>query len=426
MTRARPANPDPHTLRSPWRSDFPLLARRDASERGDPGDDGGLAYLDSGASTQKPAVVIDAVADFYRTGYANIHRGAYALSADATNAYEATRAKLAKLIHADGPDEIVFLRGTTEAINLVAQAWGRTFVKPGQQILISAMEHHANIVPWQMLCEQVGARLAVIPMDDAGVLDLDACERLLKRQQTALVAVAHISNALGTINPVAELARLARGHEARVLIDGAQAIAHAPLDVQALDADFYAFSGHKMYGPTGIGALYAKRDILAAMPPWQGGGDMIRSVSFEGTTYADPPARFEAGTPDIAGAVGLGAAVDYLQGAGLERIGEHEHALSQYMHQRLAEVPRLRLIGNAPDKAGIASFVLDGVHAHDVATVLDFHGVAVRAGHHCAEPVLRRFGLPATVRASLGIYNDADDIDALIAGLSKAVEMFAP
>ena len=395
--------------------DFPILARPVRGKR--------LAYLDNGATTQKPDSVIQAELDFYRHSNANIHRGVHWLSQHSTDLYEAGRERVRSLLNAARADEIVFTRGTTEGINLVAQSWGRSQLKPGDEIILSGMEHHSNIVPWQQLCEQTGAVLRVIPVTDSGELDMDAYGALLG-PRTRLVAVAHISNALGTVNPVSEVVRLARARNARVLIDGAQAVAHQAVDVQALDCDFYAFSGHKLYGPTGIGALYVRSELLGAMPPWQGGGDMIRTVSFERTTYADGPQRFEAGTPNIAGVIGLDAAIRYVQEVGLDRIAAHEHGLLDYATRALAEVPGLRLIGTAARKAGILSFVIDGIHPHDLGTILDMEGVAIRAGHHCAMPLMTRFGIPGTARASLALYNTASDIDALLAGLRKAQEMF--
>ncbi|MGF6971343.1 cysteine desulfurase/selenocysteine lyase [Paraburkholderia sp. WC7.3g] len=406
--------PDPRNVEH-WRADFPILGER---VHGRP-----LVYLDNGATTQKPASVIYAENAYYRHSNANVHRGVHLLSQRATDSFEAARAKIARFINAQRPEEIVFVRGTTEAINLVAQSYARPQIKPGDEIVISAMEHHSNIVPWQLVCEQTGAALKVVPIDDTGALDADAYERLLS-ERTRLVAVTHLANALGSINPVERIVAAARARGVPVLLDGAQAIAHLPVDVRAIDCDFYAFSGHKVYGPTGIGALYAKAALLEAMPPWQGGGDMIRSVTFEKTEYNAIPWKFEAGTPNIAGAIALGAALDYVDSLGMEVIAAHENELLAYATDALRVIPGLRFIGSARDKASILSFVLDGVHAHDVGTILDHHGIAVRAGHHCAMPVMQRFGVPATVRASLALYNTQQDIDALIEGLGKVREIF--
>jgi cysteine desulfurase / selenocysteine lyase len=406
--------PDPRNV-AHWRADFPILGERVHNRP--------LVYLDNGATTQKPASVIYAEGAYYRHSNANVHRGVHLLSQRATDAYEAGRGKIARFINAEGPEEIVFVRGTTEAINLVAQSYARPLLKPGDEILISEMEHHSNIVPWQLVCEQTGAALKVVPIDDTGALDADAYERLLS-ERTRLVAITHLANALGSITPVERIVGAAHAKGVPVLLDGAQAIAHLPVDVRALDCDFYAFSGHKMYGPTGIGALYAKAALLEAMPPWQGGGDMIRSVTFEKTEYNAIPWKFEAGTPNIAGAIALGTALDYIDGIGMEVIAAHEDDLLAYATDALRGTPGLRLIGTAPDKASILSFVLDGVHAHDVGTILDHHGVAVRAGHHCAMPVMQRFGVPATVRASLALYNTREDIDVLVEGLGKVKEVF--
>jgi cysteine desulfurase/selenocysteine lyase len=406
--------PDPRNV-AHWRADFPILGERVHSRP--------LVYLDNGATTQKPASVIYAEGAYYRHSNANVHRGVHLLSQRATEAYEAARGKIARFINAEGPEEIVFVRGTTEAINLVAQSYARPLLKPGDEILISEMEHHSNIVPWQLVCEQTGAALKVVPIDDTGALDADAYERLLS-ERTRLVAITHLANALGSITPVERIVGAAHAKGVPVLLDGAQAIAHLPVDVRALDCDFYAFSGHKMYGPTGIGVLYAKAALLEAMPPWQGGGDMIRAVTFEKTEYNAIPWKFEAGTPNIAGAIALGTALDYIDGIGMEVIAAHEDDLLAYATDALRGTPGLRLIGTAPDKASILSFVLDGVHAHDVGTILDHHGVAVRAGHHCAMPVMQRFGVPATVRASLALYNTREDIDVLVEGLGKVKEVF--
>lgn len=397
-------------------ADFPILALRVRGRR--------LAYLDNGATTQKPLSVINAERDFYLQSNANIHRGVHWLSQHATDLYEAARERVKGLLNARQAEEIVFTRGTTEAINLVAQSWGRSQLKAGDEIIVTGMEHHSNIVPWQLICEQTGAALRVVPVTDSGELRMDEFSALLG-PRTRLVAVAHVSNALGTINPVDEIVRLAHAAGAKVLVDGAQAVAHQAVDVQALDCDFYAFSGHKLYGPTGIGALYVRYEILKAMPPWQGGGDMIYTVSFEKSTYAPAPQRFEAGTPNIAGAIGLAAAIEYVQDVGLDDIQAHEQALMAYATPMLLELPGLRLIGTAAHKSGILSFVVEGIHPHDLGTILDTEGVAIRAGHHCAMPLMTRFGIPGTARASLGLYNDENDIDALVAALRKAQEMFA-
>jgi cysteine desulfurase/selenocysteine lyase len=397
------------------RKDFPILERRMHGQR--------LAFLDSAASAQKPRQVIETLSRFYAHDYANIHRGVYELSEVATRRYEEAREKVACLLGASSPREIVFTRNATEAINLVASSWGRRHVGEGDEILVSHMEHHANIVPWQLLCEERGARLSVVPIDDSGELMLEELEKRIG-PRTRLVSITHVSNALGTINPVAEIVRISHERGVPVLLDGAQAVPRMPVDVAALDCEFYVFSGHKVYGPTGIGALYAKAELLEAMPPYQGGGEMITSVTFEKSTWNEIPHKFEAGTPAIAEAVGLGAAVDYLTKLGLERTARHEDALLAYGSERLREIPGLRLIGTAREKTGVLSFVLDDVHPHDLATILDQAGVAIRAGHHCAQPVMQRYGVPATARASLGLYNDRDDIDQLVDGIGQALEVF--
>ncbi len=397
------------------RADFPIL---DQKLRGKP-----LVYLDSAASTQKPRAVIDAVARLYAEDYANVHRGVYQLGERATRAFEAGREATRRLLHAPEAREVILLRGATEAINLVAQSWGRRHVGAGDEILITAMEHHSNIVPWQMLCEERGARLVVAPIDDDGSLLLDELARRIG-PRTRLVAVAHVSNALGTVNPVQEIVELAHAQGVPVLIDGAQAVARMPVDVQALACDFYVFSAHKLYGPSGIGALWGRAELLEAMPPWQGGGEMIETVHFEKSTYAKIPHKFEAGTPHIAGGAGLAAAIGYVEAAGVERIGAHEDVLLALATEAVREVPGLRLIGTAPHKVGVLSFVIDGIHAHDVGTILDREGVAVRAGHHCAQPVMQRFGVPATVRASFGLYNSREDVGALLRGLRTVIEVF--
>ncbi|MBK8163505.1 MAG: cysteine desulfurase [Gammaproteobacteria bacterium] len=397
------------------RRDFPALQQQ---VYGRP-----LVYLDNAASAQKPAAVIDAIRGHYTDDYANVHRGLHYLSERASDAFEAARGKVRGFINAREDREIVFVRGTTEAINLVAASFGQAHLKAGDEILITELEHHSNIVPWQLLGERLGTVLKVAPVNDAGELRLDEFERMLG-PRTRLVAVTHVSNALGSINPVARIVELAHARGARVLIDGAQAIPHAAVDVRSLDCDFYAFSGHKLYGPTGIGVLYGKAELLESMPPYQGGGEMIREVSFMRSTYADLPHKFEAGTPHIVGAIGLGAAIDYLQGVGLESVARHEEDLLAYATARLREVPGLRLVGTAADKAGIASFLLDGVHTHDVGTILDRHGVAVRAGHHCAMPLMTRLGLNGTTRASFALYNTRAEVDALLEAIQQVREMF--
>jgi cysteine desulfurase/selenocysteine lyase len=398
------------------REDFPVLKQR---IHGKP-----LVYLDNAATAQKPLAVIQAIRKFYEVDCANIHRGVHELSQRSTAAYEETRSKAKRFLNARSRNELIFVRGATEGINLVAASWGRKNVKAGDEVVISALEHHSNIVPWQMLCEEKGARLRVIPMDDRGELLLDEYEKLLG-PRTRMVAVGHVSNALGTINPVRQIVEMAHRAGALALIDGAQAAPHLKIDVQALDADFYTFSGHKVYGPTGIGILYGKARLLNAMPPYQGGGDMIKSVTFEKTIYADLPYKFEAGTPNIAGGIGLGAAFDYVTRIGLDKIAAYEHELLVYGTEALSRIPGLRLIGTAREKAAVLSFVMDGIHPHDIGTVLDRQGIAVRTGHHCAQPVMDRFGVPATARASLAFYNTVAEIDALVAGLGKVKEIFS-
>lgn len=397
------------------RADFPILRER---VHGKP-----LVYLDNAATSQKPDAVIRAVTEYYRHANANIHRGVHLLAQRATEGYEQARAKVQRFLRAAEEREIIFVRGATEAINLVAQSYGRTHLGPGDEILITAMEHHSNIVPWQILCEQTGAVLRVVPINDRGELQVKEFASLLS-PRTKLVAVAHVSNALGTINPVQWIVRVAHANNVPVLVDGAQAVPHLPVDVQDLDCDFYVFSGHKMYGPTGIGVLYGKAALLEEMPPYQGGGDMIRSVSFEKTVYNEVPHKFEAGTPDIAGVLGLGAAMDYIEKIGLQAIGAHENELLQYATERLEAIPDVRLVGTAKEKTGVLSFVMQNVHPHDVGTILDQEGVAVRTGHHCAQPVMDRFGVPATVRASFGLYNTKHEVDALIDGMKKVREIF--
>ena len=396
--------------------DFPALG---LSVHGKP-----LVYLDNAASTQKPLSVLDAADRCYREYYSNVHRGVHYLSQKATQAYEEARIKVQGFVGAARPEEIVFVRGATEGINLVASTFGRSRVKPGDEVLVTEMEHHSNIVPWQMLCDDVGATLRVAPIDDRGEVILEEYEKLLN-ERTRLAAITYISNALGTINPVQEMIEMAHTQEVPVLVDGAQAAPHKVVDVQALDCEFFVFSGHKMFGPTGIGALYGKLDLLSAMPPYQGGGEMIRSVTFAKTEYAEPPARFEAGTPNIVGAIAMGAAVDYLQGIGLEAISRYESGLLDYATEALSVVPGVRLVGTAPNRASVVSFVIDGVHPHDVGTILDREGIAVRAGHHCAQPVMEHFGVPATVRASLALYNQRREVDRLVSGVAKVKEIFS-
>jgi cysteine desulfurase/selenocysteine lyase len=382
-----------------------------------------LVYLDSAATTLKPQAVIDTVMRYYALENSNIHRGVHYLSEKATKAYEDARERVRRFINAKETKEIIVVRGTTEGVNLVAQSYGRTFLKEGDEIVISAMEHHSNIVPWQMLCEQTGAVLRVVPINDDGELMMDEYERMLN-ERTKLVAMVHVSNALGTINPAKRIVDLAHDRGIPVLLDGAQAVAHMKVDVQDLDCDFYLFSGHKLFGPTGIGILYGKRALLEKMPPYQGGGDMIAAVTFEKTTYNQLPYKFEAGTPHIAGLIGLGTAIDYVESIGLDAIAAYEHELLEYATARLSEIPGLRIIGTAREKAGVVAFVLDGVHPHDVGTILDREGVAIRAGHHCAMPVMNRFCVPATARASLAFYNTREEIDRLVAAIGKVQEVF--
>lgn len=398
------------------RQDFPILHQR---VHGRP-----LAYLDNANTTQKPRAVIEATARYYAEDNANVHRSTYLLSERATQAYEGARVKVQRFVNAASPKEIVFTRGCTEGINLVAWSWGRANLRPGDEVVLTWLEHHSNIVPWQIVCEQTGARLRVVPIDQAGEVRLEAFEAALG-DRTRFVSIIHVSNALGTVNPVREMIALAHRRGVPVLVDGAQAVPHLPVDVQALDCDFYAFSAHKMYGPTGIGALYGRAALLEAMPPWQGGGDMIASVAFEKTTYNTPPYKFEAGTPNIAGAVGFGAAVDYLRQFDMDAIVRHERDLLEYATARLEAVPGVRLIGRARERLGVISFVMEGVHPHDVGTVLDRQGVAVRTGQHCAQPAVEWFGVPATIRASFGLYNTRDEIDALVEGLAVVREIFA-
>jgi cysteine desulfurase/selenocysteine lyase len=398
------------------RKDFPILSER---VRGKP-----LVYLDNAATSQKPRSVIDAVGRFYATENANIHRGVHFLSERATLAYEAVRARVARFLNASSSGEIVFTSGTTEAVNLVAQSWGRSAVRAGDELLVTAMEHHSNLVPWQLLAAQTGAIVRAVPITDAGELDLDAFDRLLT-DRTRLLAIAHVSNALGTVNPVRALVAHARQRGLVTLVDGAQSVPHLAIDVQALNCDFFAFSGHKVYGPTGVGVLYGRAALLERMPPWQGGGDMIEAVTLEASTFAPPPARLEAGTPKIAQVIGLGAALDYVAAVGRAAIGAREDELLAYATDRVSGLDGIRLIGTARHKAAVLSFVVEGVHPHDVAAVLDDEGVAIRAGHHCAQPVMSRFGVPATVRASFAFYNTREEIDALIRGLGRVRTLFA-
>jgi cysteine desulfurase / selenocysteine lyase len=399
---------DPRAIRR----DFPIFERNP-----------GLVFLDSAASAQKPRQVIDGVAEYYRTDYANVHRGVYRLSSASTDQYEAARESVRRFLNAGSADEIVFVRGTTEAINLVAQSWGASHLGAGDEVIVSDLEHHSNIVPWQILRDRVPIKLLSVPLDATGGFDLEAFAKLLS-PRTKLVAIAHISNVTGHVLPVETAIRLAHAHGAKVLLDGAQAVPRLPVDVRALDVDFYAFSGHKAYGPTGIGALYAKRALLEAMPPWQGGGSMIETVTLEKTTYLEPPHRFEAGTPDISGAIGLGFALDYIESLGRDAIREHEEALTGFAVSRLSALPRVNVLAGGQRQLGVVSFTVDGIHPHDLGTVLDQHDVAVRAGHHCAQPLMDRLGITGTTRASFGVYSDEADVEALAAAIGKAQEMF--
>jgi len=397
------------------RADFPILRQK---IHGKP-----LVYLDNAATAQKPEQVIKTLDNYYREYNANIHRGIHTLSQKATEAYEGARVKVQHFINASSIKEIIFVRGTTEGINLVAQSYGRTRLKRGDEIIISEMEHHSNIVPWQLLCEQTGAVLKVIPMNDAGELIMEEFEKLLGKK-TRLVSVGHISNALGTINPIEKIIKMSHAYNAVALIDGAQAVSHIAIDVQALDCDFYVFSGHKLFGPTGIGVVYGKQSLLEDMPPYQGGGDMIKMVTLEKTLFNDLPYKFEAGTPHIAGVIGLGAAIDYVSDIGLENIAAYEHGLTAYAISAASGVTGLRLIGTARDKASILSFIMDGIHPHDIGTILDHEGIAIRTGHHCAMPVMEHFQVPATARASFSFYNKREEIDQLIQGLEKCKKVF--
>ena len=398
------------------REDFPILKQQ---VHGKP-----LVYLDNAATSQKPQVVLDTLEHYYSTENANVHRGVHSLSQQATQDYEAARGKIRQLLNASDDREIIFVRGATEGINLVAQSYGRQNVGEGDEIIISAMEHHSNIVPWQILCQERGAHLRVIPMNDDGELLMDEYERLLG-PRTKLVSVVHLSNSLGTINPIDQIIEMAHSRGVPVLVDGAQSTPHMMIDVRKMDCDFFVFSGHKLYGPTGIGALYGKAGLLEAMPPYQSGGDMIKSVTFEKTTYNSLPYKFEAGTPNIGGAIGLGAAIDYITDIGMDRASAYEHELLKYGTERLSTISGLQLIGTAREKADILSFVLRDIHPHDIGTILDNEGIAIRTGHHCTQPVMDHFGIPATARASLAFYNTREDIDALVKGIDKVIEVFS-
>ena len=414
MERVEPAPPPIDVQRI--RGDFPILRRE---IRGKP-----LVYFDNAATTQKPRVVIDAIRRFYEEDYANIHRGVHLLSEIATEAYEGSRLRVQRFLNASHHREIIFTRGTTEAINLVASTYGREHIGEGDEIVITELEHHSNIVPWQMLCEQIGAVLRVAPMNDRGELRMDKFEKLLG-PRTKFVSVVHVSNAFGTINPVERIVELAHKHGALVLLDGAQAVSHVKVDVQKLDCDFYAFSGHKIFGPTGVGVLYGKTDVLNKMPPYQGGGDMIASVTFEKTLYNQLPYKFEAGTPNIVGGVGLKAALDYVDAIGLDAIAAYENELLKYATEKLSQIPGLRIVGTAEKKASVVSFVLDTVHPHDIGTILDSEGIAIRTGHHCAQPAMHCMNVPATARASFAFYNTMEEVDALAVGIQKVIEVFS-
>jgi len=396
------------------RADFPILKRE---VNGKP-----LVYLDNGATTQKPSSVINSIVHYYTDMNSNVHRGVHYLSQISTDAFEVTRKKVQAFINAAEDKEIIITKGTTDGINLIATCYGRAFIHEGDEIIISAMEHHSNIVPWQMLCDEKGCKIRVIPMNDKGELDMDAYSNLFN-EKTKLVAVTYVSNSLGTINPVREMISIAHQHGAVVLVDAAQAVQHIQIDVQKLDVDFLVFSGHKMYGPTGVGVLYGKEDLLNAMPPYQGGGDMIKEVTFEKTTYNELPFKFEAGTPNIEAGICLNEAIDYINSIGLENIEAYEHDLLQYATEKLAEIPGMRFIGTAEKKCSVISFVIDGTHPYDVGVILDKLGIAVRTGHHCAQPVMDRFGIPGTIRASLAVYNTKEEIDILVAGIQRAVNM---
>ena len=397
------------------RRDFPILKTKARGKR--------LVYLDNAATTQKPQAVIDRLVRYYAEENSNVHRGVHYLSEVATAAYEAARTNVMRFLNARSEKEVVFTRGTTEAINLVVQSWGRRNVKAGDEVIITAIEHHSNIVPWQMLCDEKGAKLRIVPVNDEGEVLIDEYAKMLN-ERVKIVAVGHASNALGTINPVRRMAAMAHSAGALILVDGAQGVPHLPVDVRELDCDFYAFSGHKVYAPTGVGVLYGREALLEAMPPWQGGGDMILSVTFEKTTYNALPYKFEAGTPNIEGVIGLAAALDYVKSIGLDNIAVHEQDLLAYANARLAEIRGLRFIGTASEKAAVISFVLEGVHPHDIGTILDQEGIAIRTGHHCAQPLMMRFNVPATGRASFGLYNTREEVDLLVAGLHKVLEVF--
>ncbi|MBE0570274.1 MAG: cysteine desulfurase [Ignavibacteriaceae bacterium] len=397
------------------REDFPILKKKVHDKN--------LVYLDNAATTQKPTYVIDKVNKYYTTMNANIHRGVHALSQEATEAFEAARIQIKQFINALGKNQIIFTRGTTEAINLVASSYGRANIKEGDEIIISHMEHHSNIVPWQLLCKEKNAKLRVIPVNDNGELIYEEFEKMVN-ERTKFISIVYVSNSLGTINPIKELISYAHQFNIPVLVDAAQAVNHIRVDVQDLDCDFLAFSGHKIYGPTGIGALYGKVELLESMPPYMGGGDMISKVTFEETTYNELPHKFEAGTPDIAGAIGLGAAIEYVNKVGIENIKEHEHSLLEYATKQIAEVPGLKIIGTAKEKTSVLSFVLENIHPHDIGTFLDFEGVAIRTGHHCTQPLMQRFKIPATSRASFAMYNTKEEVDVLVYGLKKIIEVF--
>jgi len=398
------------------RGDFPILKQQ---VNGHP-----LVYLDNGATSQKPQSVIDAIVNYYTTTNSNVHRGVHTMSQQATDGYEGARSKVRQFINAGKDEEIIFTRNTTEGINLVAHSYGRQNIGPGDDIIVSNMEHHSNIVPWQMLCEEKGANLRVVPIDDSGELIMEEYEKMLS-PRTKLVSITHVSNALGTILPAAQIVAMAHAHGAPVLLDGAQAVPHMPVDMKELDCDFYVFSGHKLYAPTGIGIFYGKEEYLNAMPPFLGGGEMIKSVTFEKTIYNDLPYKFEGGTPDIAGAIGLGAAIDYVNALGFDQITAHEEELLKYGTDALSSIDGLRIVGTAAHKAGILSFIMDKAHPHDIGTILDEQGIAVRTGHHCAQPVMQRFQIPATARASLAFYNTKEDIDALVKGIDRVLEVFS-
>ncbi len=397
------------------REDFPILKKKVHKKN--------LVYLDNAATTQKPNYVIDKVNEYYTTMNANIHRGVHALSQEATEAFEGARIQIKQFINALGKNQIIFTRGTTEAINLVASSYGRANIKEGDEIIISHMEHHSNIVPWQLLCKERNAKLRVIPVNDDGELIFEEFEKLVNKR-TKFISIVYVSNSLGTINPIKEIIKYAHQFNIPVLVDAAQAVNHLKVDVQDLDCDFLAFSGHKIYGPTGIGALYGKVELLESMPPYMGGGDMISKVTFEETTFNELPHKFEAGTPDIAGAIGLGAAIEYVNNIGMENIREHEHSLLEYTIKQIAQVPGLRIIGTAKEKTSVLSFVLENIHPHDIGTFLDFEGVAIRTGHHCTQPLMKRFNIPATSRASFAMYNTKEEVDVLVNGLKKIIEVF--